>query len=118
MNTSATLAGLLSRTRFRVHNEADLQRAIAHVFDGEGITFEREVTLSEGDRVDFLVGTIGVELKVDGSLSSVTRQLHRYAASPLVSELLLVTTRMRHRNMPGSFNGKAITVVHLIGSVF
>lgn len=117
--TTPVLAGLLGRTRIRASSEAEVQRAIAHVFTGDGIPFDREVEIGEGDRIDFVVGgSIGVEVKVDGSLSSVTRQLHRYASSPLITELVLVTTRMRHRHMPAAINGKSITVVHLLGSVF
>ena len=116
--TASMLAGLVSRARFCTASEALLQDGLASVFAKAGLRVEREVVLTNTDRIDFFIDGIGLEVKVDGSLSSVTRQLHRYAQHDRVRELVLVTTLMRHRALPSSLNGKPITVVHLIGSVF
>lgn len=97
-------------------SEIDLQDAIARVLVAEHVSFEREAVLSAESRIDFLTHAgDGIEVKVDGSTAQVTRQLHRYAQSPLVVSILLVTTRMRHLHVPRSLGGKAIEVCHLIG---
>lgn len=116
--TASMLAGLVSRAHFCTASEALLQEGLSSVFAKAGLRVEREVVLAKTDRVDFLVDGIALEVKVDGSLSAVTRQLHRYAQHDRIRELVLVTTLMRHRVVPTGFNGKPITVVHLIGSVF
>ena len=109
------LRALLAPLRCRARAELVLQDLIAEVLARAEIAFEREVRLSAHDRIDFVCGSIGVEAKVDGSLTAITRQLHRYAQSDRLAHLMLVTTRMRHLTVPRSFNGKRVEVVHLIG---
>lgn len=109
--------------RFQCAHEFVLQEGIARVLAREGIAYQRERQLGR-DRVDFFVGSepfpegIAVEVKIDGSLSEVTRQLHRYAAHPDVVALVLVTTRSLHCRMPREMRGKPLAVVHLEGSAF
>ena len=110
---------VLRAGRFPFMPEAVLQDGIASTLAAAGITFEREFALSRQDRIDFFVPEIGlgVEVKVDGAISSVTRQLHRYAQHERIRGLLLVTTRMRHHVLvPREFCGKRIEVLHLIGA--
>ncbi len=110
------LRATLERVRLPAATEAALQEAIASSFRAAGIAFEREVSLSSKDRIDFLVeGRVGLEVKIVGGLSEVTRQLHRYAQSERIEALILVTTRMRHRALERELNGKTVDVVHLIG---
>lgn len=104
-------------------SEDALQRAIERVLglaaidDSPRFAFEREVRLNEDDRIDFMFGDgLGLEVKIDGSLADVTRQLHRYAQAEQVRELLLVTTRARHLSLPLEFNGKRLSTLYLIGS--
>jgi hypothetical protein len=107
----------LSNARFNLASEKDLQDGIETVLSGHGWPYGREVRLDAQDRIDFLLGNgIGIEVKIDKSLSAVTRQLHRYAQQPLIVGLLLVTTRMRLRALPPEFNGKPTRVVCLLGS--
>jgi hypothetical protein len=109
------LGAILRRTPARAPTELVLQDAVARSLSAAALAFEREVHLAKGDIIDFMVGDVGVEVKIDGGLSEVTRQLHRYAQSPRVAHLFLLTTRMRHLNVPRELNGKRINVVHLIG---
>ena len=71
--------------------ESTLSAEVEHVFMATATPYRREAVLSDADRVDFLVGTIAVELKVrrisDGDLDD---QLGRYAESRQVSGLVLV----------------------------
>jgi DNA-binding sugar fermentation-stimulating protein len=106
-------------TKFRFCNEITLQRGIANVLQGLNLEFQREVKLTPKDRIDFLVGDsqkIGIEVKVSVGLAVVTRQLWRYADCPEVAELILVTTRWQHQQLPAEMKGKSISVVYLINS--
>lgn len=115
--TSALVLQALAGKRFIESDEASLQAGIALALESAGVVFEREVRLSEHDRVDFLIDRTALEVKVDGSLSAVTRQLHRYAQSERVAEIVLVTTRMQHSRLPLALNGKRILVIPTMGGI-
>ena len=109
--TAAELARLLSSPRYRhTQDELRLQDEIAAFLTLSSISHRREVLLSKADRVDFLVGTIGVEVKVKGSRHAVISQLLRYAAHEAVTELVLFTTRSQ-LVMPRSLGEKPVVVV-------
>ncbi len=104
--------------RYNMSSEDDLQRGIAMALTNYEIPHEREVRLGIRDRIDFKIGGIGLEVKIGGSTSDVTRQLGRYAASPRIDALILVTTRMRISvQMPTKIGGKVLTVIHIMGGV-
>jgi len=108
------ITSVIASHRYRFTSEAELQRGIARVLDEAGIAFEREHHLAPGDIVDFLIGVIGVEVKVSGGPSEITRQLMRYAASPKVEGLILVTRKMQHaRAIPDELAGKPVKTVTL-----
>ena len=112
--SSPSICQLLHRARFHFANEYDLQAGIARLLTEQGVEFQREVPVTKAERLDFLTaGGIAIEVKVDGALSSVTRQLFRYAARPEIRELILVTTRTKHRTLPQHIQGKALYIVHL-----
>jgi hypothetical protein len=106
------IAQILNSYSFAFCNEGELQEALAEVFAAEGIAFSREVPLSAADRIDFLIGDTGVEVKVGFSYSDVIRQLHRYAQCDEIKSLYLVTSRMSHV-MPSEINGKVLTTVNI-----
>lgn len=115
--TAADLARFLESFRYVSASEATLQDGIAESLTRAGLAFEREVELAPGDRIDFLAGELGVEVKVRGGLSEVTRQLHRYARSPRVRELLLVTNSVRLARVPRLLADKQIHVAALLGGL-
>lgn len=90
--------------------ERDHQEYLAEWLSAHGVPFEREVGLSQRDRIDFLVhGTVGIELKVSACAAGVLRQLMRYAASPRVEELLLLSFRRSVlAQLPGTLQGKPL----------
>jgi hypothetical protein len=112
-----TIARALRSHRFRCDSEADLQEGISRVLTEAGLPHRREHHLGP-DRVDFFLAGIALEVKIDGSLSAVTRQLHRYAQHPDVHSVLLVTTRALHDRMPVAMCGKPVAVIHLEGGAF
>jgi hypothetical protein len=114
--TAAQVRQALARYRMPVTPELALQDTVEKALRLEGLSFEREVRRG-ADRIDFLVGSVGVELKVKGALSEVTRQLERYALWDEVTEVLLVTTRGHHLGMVPTLNGKPV-LVHVVRGVF
>ncbi len=116
--TPPELSALIHKTAFRYDDEDALQVGLAVLFAANEIPFEREVRLSPGNRIDFLIGDIGVEVKVDSSTPVVLRQLKRYALEERISSLVLVTSRSSHKGIPESVNGKPLYVVHLLNSIF
>ena len=117
--TAHEICKALYSTRFRYHNEKELQRGVSLVLDDLKLSYPPEFLMSPRDRIDFLVGDIGIECKSDDSKggtspSAVTRQLFRYAQSPLIKELILLTTMSKHKNLPETINEKPVYVVHLL----
>lgn len=108
----AVAAAIASR-RYQYTDEFELHEGIAIALVEAGQAFTREVALSVRDRIDFLVGKIGVEVKTQGSVSRVATQLLRYAASPRVDGLILVTTRLQLDRFPAELAGKPLRVVAL-----
>lgn len=93
-----------------------MQSDIAFALTTEEVPFEREVAFGPRDRIDFLVGTVGVECKVAGSANQVMRQLSRYAESDRITELVLVTSKASHRQLNNSeMMGKIIRVRYIWG---
>ncbi len=112
MNAEA-IVRLICGHRYRHADERGLQDGVARVLEGAGVGFVREAPLGAAGVIDFLVGDIGVEVKVSGGLAEITRQLFRYAESPEIATLVLITTRARHA-VPATLKGKRVHVGHLL----
>lgn len=80
---------VMSGVRFLKDNEKKVQAEIEKLFPEA----TREYYLTPADKIDFifLESGLGVEVKIKGQQSSIIRQLERYADSPLIVDLLLVT---------------------------
>jgi hypothetical protein len=109
----ASLLGVLQGFRFHYAHETQLQEGIAAALVQSEVDFEREVKLSARDRIDFMVGRTGIEVKVGHSLASVMKQVHRYMQHQKIDGLLLVTNRCRHSIVPKTVNGKPVAVLFL-----
>lgn len=107
----------ISSRRFRFSNEKDLQAGIETAFREDGLIFEREVRLAPGDVVDFMVGGVAVEVKTDGPLAALTRQIDRYAEHERVRELVVISSRRRLTNLPQVLRGKNVHGVALAGGL-
>lgn len=110
MTTAAIIAALAGHS-FRFGTEEEFQNGIAWALAESGIECQREADLDQRDRIDFLVGRVGVEVKIKGSLTKLTAQLLRYAQHDAVDELVLVTSERRLANLPLRLNDKKLTVV-------
>lgn len=118
MNAAAevqAVADLIRSHRFRYATEQMLQEGIAAALADSGLRVHREVRLNERDRIDLLTGRVGVEVKVNGAVPHVRRQLERYLESEHLGGLVLVTARVRHVGLYGEFHGKPVRVVTLAG---
>lgn len=114
MVTVDELAAALRRFRFRFNSERELHEGISRCLDSLGISYSYEHSISPTDRPDFLVGTVAIEAKVDGSLADLTRQVHRYAKSDRVQAIVVVSSKARHRMLPPEISGKPLRVVPLV----
>jgi hypothetical protein len=87
-----TIIELIRSARLDLSNEKRAQADLEQVFTVSGISFDREVRLTESDIVDFMVDGIGIELKLRGARKmDVFRQLRRYAGHERVGSLLLAS---------------------------
>lgn len=115
--TSPDLISTLSRLRFRFTTEKDLQDGFEKVFWENGIPFQREFSISERDRLDFLVDGIALEVKIKGSLPDLVRQISRYARHDDIREILVVGTPRWIPRVPEAIEGKPVYGLRLVGSL-
>lgn len=80
------------RSRINVSTEGAAHIALSKALRAQGMEVQDEVALSEKDRIDLLIGTVGVEVKIKGQRREIFRQLERYAASERIEALVLVTS--------------------------
>lgn len=103
----------LKGRKLNLSNEKKLQEEIREAFQGHVIDYKREVCLENNGIVDFMIGTLAVEVKIKGQVSamSIYRQLERYAKSDKVEALLLVTSHTM--SIPETINGKPAYLLSL-----
>lgn len=99
------VAGRLTDARLDYDAEVPLRRQREHALErGPEFQMFGETSypmapvvprIKAAERIDFMVGRVGIELKVDGGSAEVLRQLDRYAASPDVDALVLISSRRR-----------------------
>jgi hypothetical protein len=82
---------LLHAHRLPLSDEKALQVGMASVFTAADLAFEREVRLSDADIVDFMIGTVAIEVKIGGSRRAIYRQLERYCLHDRVGGIILAT---------------------------
>jgi hypothetical protein len=109
-------ADKLGQHKFIFTNEDELQQGIAMILGEE---WKREHQLSKEDRIDFWhkMHRLGIEVKVDGGLSELTRQVFRYTENEDVLGVLVVTSLSRLSRLPDTMNGKPVRVLRLTGSI-
>lgn len=110
--TGGDIAAVLGTYRLLDTDEYALQDAIGLALRQAGANPQREVRLNPTDRIDLLIGTTGIEVKVAGTAARVHRQLRRYAACDRITELVLVTTRVQHTTITDV--GCPLTIVPIL----
>jgi hypothetical protein len=105
-----TIERILSAYRFRFATEAELQDGIGEALGKHGP--RREVKLNARDRIDFVLWGVGIEVKIKGGISALTRQLVRYAAVEELAALVVVTSQSQYAlQLPRELGGKPLAVV-------
>ncbi len=107
----ADVARLLSSARFRQGTEALLQKDIEDFLYRSQIRFDREVRLTPGERIDFMVGSVGIEAKIRVDKRAIFRQLTRYARFERISSLVLISGTAL--GLPRAIEGKPVYFVSL-----
>lgn len=115
--THSEIYHALRAFRIPYMTEARMHSAIGEILAAQEWKFESEVRLSDTDRIDFLIGDIGIECKIDGGNVAVLEQCLRYAESERVGSLILVTSCKRHRFEVDFLGGKSFSVVYVAGEL-
>lgn len=116
--TAVEVSDLLARYRIIGMTESVVQDQIERALRQGGIDYQREVELAPGDRIDFMVGSVGVEVKIKGTRSQIIRQLARYIRNDRVEEIVLAATSRRVlAGVPDEITGMHVTKHLLQGSL-
>ena len=92
--------------------EMDIHQMVAQRLSDAGLPFVHEAKLAPGCRIDYLVDTIGIEIKKGKpDASAVKKQLARYAACESVEAIVLLTQRAI--SVPETVMGKPVRVIVL-----
>lgn len=93
-------------------SEKAVQEELSRVLDAAGMRHKREVELSPGNVVDFMVeGGIAIEVKIKAPKRSIYRQCERYCEHPQVEALVLATATAM--GFPQKIHGKPCWVASL-----
>ncbi|WP_397570632.1 hypothetical protein [Schlesneria sp. T3-172] len=112
IETVRRIIEVLRSVKLDLSAEKLAQAELAKSFAQHEIAAEREVRLNEHDIVDFLVGGVGIEIKLRGaSKKDVYRQLRRYAQSDRISVLILASNLSI--GLPEQIEGKDVYLVKL-----
>jgi len=92
--------------------ETDIHEMVKKRLTDAGLDFIHEAKLGPGCRIDFLVGTVGVEIKKGKpDVNALKRQLARYAASDSLSAIVVLSSRTV--SLPKTVLGKPVHVIVL-----
>jgi hypothetical protein len=107
------VARYLAGFALRFGTEIQLQDDVATALEASIWKVGREWAITANDRIDFYLPEVklGIECKIDGSRSFVSRQLIRYASKASVSGLILVSRRRGHALSRDELVGKPFRFV-------
>lgn len=91
--------------------EYDLHRLVAQALEGAQIPFIHEARLEKGARIDFLAGTIGIEVKKRAGRALLMKQIGRYLDSLSVSCVIVAANH--GIDLPAKLHGKPVYTVCL-----
>ncbi|NLD58800.1 MAG: hypothetical protein GX647_04000 [Clostridiales bacterium] len=112
MNTEAIVSAISTLRAGAAGGEYDLHAMIARALTDAGISFSHEYRLAPRRRIDFLVGSVGVEVKKGRpGRRELVSQLERYLESDELAEVVVVARRAVA--LPRTICGKRVTVVSL-----
>lgn len=110
--TARLIKNACEQSCINISTENSAHLALADVLRARGLEVRTEVRLNEKDRIDIMVGTVGVEVKTKGQRREIYNQLKRYAACPEVEALVLATSTPWPSHMT-EIDGKPFSVASL-----
>ena len=105
------IGAVLGAGRVDPTRELPCHDQIAQILTDANVTFEREHRLAARERIDFMAGSIGIEVKVKGAARTTLRQLERYCAHDAVEGIILLTNKAM--SLPKTIKGKPAIVVSI-----
>ena len=106
------LAALCTLRVGAADSEERLHEQAAEAFARAGLEAAHEVRLGPRCRIDFMVGSIGIEIKKKRpQRAPLTAQLARYAGCPQVGRLIVLAPR--GIDLPKTIGGKPVTMLSL-----
>ena len=112
ISMAAVAAALMELRQPLAMYEADLHACVGQRLSAAGLPFTHEAVIAKGCRIDFLVGSVGVEIKKGKpSAATLAAQLQRYAACDAVDGLIVVTERSVR--LPKTLCGKPVRLITL-----
>jgi hypothetical protein len=109
--TTAEIVRFIESRRWPLSDEKRLQEYIWTEFIQLGVAADREVRLGDGDIIDFMIGDVGIEVKIKGRRMAIYRQCERYCGHTAVASLVLATSVAM--GMPESVKGKPVAIASL-----
>ena len=92
--------------------ERDIHAAVAEALAGAGLEYAHEYRLGSRNRIDFLVGRVGIEVKKGRpAASQLVKQLRRYLESESLDGVIAVTQRVTA--LPETLCGKPVRQISL-----
>jgi len=108
---------LLARHRYAIQDERSLQDGLESVLKANGVPYLREYVLDANSRPDFLLGSLAIEVKTQGSVGQFLRQAYRYLEHEKVQALIAVGTPHWLGALPPDLAGKPVYGVRLLNSL-
>lgn len=93
-------------------SEEQLHAQVAQALEAQGLQARHEAPLAPRCRIDFLCGSVGIEIKKNRpDRAKLIAQLTRYAACEQIEALIVAAPR--GVNLPKAIGGKPVTLVAL-----
>lgn len=93
MSNLEVILSILSDFTFDLEDEKQTQNQIETLFTRNLVPYKREYCLNAKNRIDFLSGNIGIEVKLKGRNSDVYNQIDRYLTFNELDSIILVTAK-------------------------
>lgn len=110
MNELHAIHALLKGKRFNLQNEKETQKQIGEILSPI-LHIAPEYRLDANNIIDFMVGQVGVEVKIKGNKMAIYKQCERYCKFESVKALILVTSKAM--GFPEQINGKPCYVLNI-----
>lgn len=109
--TPREIVAFIEARRLSLTSEKRAQQDLESELVRAGIEHRREVRLSRHDIIDFMIGAVGIEMKIKGQRREIYAQCARYCEHSEVKALVLATNAAM--GMPTEICGKPVLIARL-----